>query len=139
MKKLSLTLIAAILSFVVYAQQEIKVKGKVVSISKMIATDSGHYVINTEYPLRTSFILTDKRLILSNISNAVRYDLFDKDTAKINGEWVISYMTETRKEMKLIAISEINGCQDHLLLAIFPFSGSPYFVEYLLKVSSLKK
>lgn len=138
MKKLSLTLIAAIFSCFVFAQG-IQLRGKVVSISRMkILEKGGDTTISVEYPFYTSFLLRDDRFLVKNISNAYGYKLFDKDTAKINGDWVISYMAESGKNLYLLAASEINGCPDHIIIAVFPFTGSLYFTEYLVKISPPK-
>lgn len=134
MKKLSLTFIAAIFSCFVFAQG-IQIRGKVVSVSKMKILEQGwDTTLSVEYPLRTSFLLRDDRFLVKNISDVYGYKLFDKDTTRINGDWVISYMAKSGKNMYLLAASEIGGCPDHIVIAIFPFNGSPYFTEYLVKI-----
>jgi hypothetical protein len=138
MKKLSLTLITALFSCFMFAQG-IQLRGKVVSISKMkILEEGGDTTISVEYPLRTTFLLRDDRFLIKNMSNAYGYKLFDKDTTKINGDWVISYMAESGKNTYLLAASEIGGCPDHIVIAVFPFTGSLYFTEYLVKISPPK-
>jgi hypothetical protein len=138
MKKLILLFATTLLSYAVPAQ--IQIKGKVVSISKIqMLEGEKDTVLSVTYPLRTSFILRDDRFLIKNMSSARGYKLFDKDTTQINGEWVISYMAESGKNTYLLAAHEINGCNEHIVIAIFPFTSSSYFTEYLVKISQKSK
>ena len=138
MKKLFLILSAVALSYITSAQ--IQLRGRVVSISKKQITDSGNITLSKNYPLHIFFTLSDDKFTVNNMVNGFKYRLFDKDTATINGEMVISYMAKIRKDIKLIAASEINGCPNYIKIAVFSFmdAGGPYYVEYLVRVGGKK-
>ena len=136
MKKLFLILSAVTLSYITSAQ--IQIRGKVLSISKKQISDTGNITISTQYPMYTSFILSDKMFLVDNTVRGFRYRLFDKDTATINNEMVVSYMATIGNDTKLVAASEINGCRDCIKIAVFDFTGNTYFIEYLVHIGGRK-
>ena len=136
MKKLFLILSAVTLSYITSAQ--IQLRGKVVSISKKQLSDTGNITVSSYYPLHTLFILSDEKFIVDNMVNGFKYRLSDKDTATMNGEMVISYMAQIGKNTKLLAASEINGCPDYIKIAVFEFTDSNHFTEYLVRIGGKK-
>ena len=137
MKKLLALLATVTLSYITTAQ-EVQVRGKVVSVSKKQMADTGNITIKTYYPLHTAVILSDRKLAIDDMKNTVIYHLFDKDTAKIDGSWVISYMAKRGGKLRMIAASEINGCPGHIKIAIFLLDDKNYYMEYLVRVIHLK-
>lgn len=138
MKKIVFALLIC-LSFSCSYSQRIQLKGKIVCISKKQIVDTGNVTLSVDCPMHTFFTLSDEKLIIDNLTKPIRYRLFAKDTITINNEMVISYLSDFGDRLKLIAVSEISGNPNHIKLAIFPFTGSLYYTEYLLRLAPPKR
>ncbi len=136
MKKLTLTVIAALISCITFAQ--IEIRGRVTQINRCELLDSGGFrILKTTYPpIQTSIRLNDNELVIMN-DNRIRFELSDKMVDSSNNQLTINYISSFRKKLLMIAVME---CGEGMKIGIFSMEGESQFTEYIVpKVRVAKK
>jgi len=136
MKKLTLTVIAALISCITFAQ--IEIRGRVTQINRCELLDSGGFrILKTTYPpIQTSIRLNDNELVIIN-DNRIRFELSDKMVDSSNNQLTINYISSFHKKLLMIAVME---CGEGMKIGIFSMEGDTKFTEYIIpKVRMAKK
>ena len=127
MKKLTLTLVAIIISCITFAQVEIK--GAILQINKGQLLDSGGYKINkTTYPMAMRMRLNDNKLTIISDHN-LYFPLTDKMVDSSDNQ-LVHYLSNAYKKTWIVAARE---CEGFLHVAILPMDGRTKFTEYVIK------
>jgi hypothetical protein len=118
---------------------QIQIKGRVLSVTNFEINKDGESILKKRtYPSEAFFHLSEQKFFVVGSFRSHVYELFDKDTATLNGQLTVSFFTSRNKKMYVIGIRELDGERDKLSLAIFSMSDPIKYTEYLLKISPEK-
>jgi len=127
MKKLTLTVIAALISCITFAQ--IEIRGRVTQINKCELLDEGGYkILKSTYPYRTNVKLNDNELLIIN-DHYLQFKLSDKMVDSSDNQLTINYMSTFHKKPIMVAVME---CENGIKIGIFSMDGNNKFTEYII-------
>lgn len=128
MKKLSLTLVAIIISCFVFAQVEIR--GVVSLTNRCELLDEGGYKVLKTTPQRYMKIrLNDNEFVVNGYDYRLVFPLTDKMVDSSDNKLVVNYLSSAYKKLWMIAAKE---CDGKLIIGVFPMDGKTKFTEYIV-------
>ena len=128
MKKLTLAVIAALISCITFAQVEIR--GRIIEINKY-KFDSSHskYSLDKVYFASGAFIhLNDNEFTIFGSIHGF-YKLEKKQVDSSDNDLIVSYLTKIKKDK--LALLAARECEGNLIVAVIPFGGDS-FIEYVI-------
>lgn len=111
--------------------QGIVLKGQVISKDDCEFADGGGYVVkHTNRVYNTFFKLSDYELSFKGTIHNT-YKLSDKKVDDDGNRVIIHYFAESSGDLYIVGVRD---CEDKIQVAIFPFDGSPKFIQYKIKL-----